>query len=88
MCCFRCGFFHVCAAAVAVFGASFAACADLVGAFFLFCWLMLFVLLFVQLASACAAFVACPAFAAFAAAAAAAAAFGSPTVEKTHPCRF
>ena len=52
--------FHVCAAAVADVGASCAAFADLVGASFLFCCcLLLFVLVFVQLASACAAFVVC-----------------------------
>ena len=48
--------FHVCAAVAAVFSvcaASFAAFADPVGVFFLFCcWLVLFVLLFVQLAAA------------------------------------
>ena len=48
--------FHVCAATVAAFVASFAAFADPCGVFFLFCyWLVPFVLLFVQLAAACAA---------------------------------
>ena len=50
--------FHVCVAAVAVVGASFAAFSDPFGSFFL-------LLLFVQLAAACAAFVVCVFSAAF-----------------------
>ena len=60
--------FHVCAAAVAAFVASFAAFADPCSVFFLFCcWLVPFVLLFVQLAAACAASVVCVFFLFFAA---------------------